>query len=308
MNTTPTYRGPEKLTGLMPVLPTPLLEDESVDEAGIERLAGFLLGFPFCGIWALATAGEDENLPVETRKQVARLLVAQFGGKVPLLVKTSEPGTRETIERTREFADLGIDLAIVHPQQKGLSQDHYLRALETIADRSPLPLYLYHNGGRGAALSLSTMIRLSRHPNIAGMKAGGSNLAELQRLALFCDSDFSVFTAGAGQMLACLAMGVAGHMAAPFSGFPELAFHLYRSFRKGDWTGARRWQLRLIESMGALPDLKNREVHGEIKALLETRGIIRRHVTAPFIEASDTEIQKIREHFDTHRRSGWPAV
>lgn len=295
-----TYRGKHKLTGLVPVLPTPLHADESPDEASIERLAKFTLSYPFCAVWALATAGEDENLPLLRRKHIARLFVEAFGRKIPLLVKTSEPGTSETIERTKEFADLGIDIAIIHPQQKLLSQDHYVRSLETIADASPLPIFLYHNSLRGAELEVGTIIRLSQHPKIVGVKAGGSNLAQLQRLALFCDPDFSVFTAGAGQMLACLAMGVAGHMAAPLAALPELAFQVLRDFQKGDLDGAREHQRQIIEWVAALPPLRNREVHGETKALLEVRGVIERHVAAPFLAASDEDIASIRAYLKAH--------
>lgn len=294
------FRGALKLTGLMPVLPTPLREDESIDEAGVERLAAFLSGFPFCGIWAGASAGEDENIPSSTRKRLARLLVKHFGGRLPLLFKTSEPGTRETVERTKQYADLGIDIAIIHPQQKNLDQGHYLRALEMIADLSPVPVYLYHNPGRGAQLSLETVFRLSRHERMAGMKAGGSNLAELQRLALGCEADFSVFTAGAGQMLACLAMGVAGHMAVPLAALPEPAFRLLDAFRRGDIALAREWQKEIIDWVSFLPALGNREVCGETKALLEARGIIGRHVSAPFRAATPEQVDRIRERLANH--------
>ncbi|MBT4612653.1 MAG: hypothetical protein HOC05_21590, partial [Gemmatimonadetes bacterium] len=96
-----------RLRGLVPVVPTPLLMDESLDEAGFERLAEFTLTYPFSGIWALASAGEDQNLPDPVIEAATRLFVQHFGGQLPVLVKTSRAGTRETIERTRRLADLG---------------------------------------------------------------------------------------------------------------------------------------------------------------------------------------------------------
>lgn len=182
---------------------------------------------------------------------------------------------------------------------KGLSQDHYLRAVEQIADASQIPIYLYHNTDRGAHLSIGTICRLSEHPNIAGMKAGGSHLAELQRLALFCHPDFSVFTAGAGQMLGCLAMGVSGHMAIPFAALPELAFRVFDAFAEGDMATARSAQREVIEWVGSLPKLQNREVNAETKAVLEARGILQRHVSSPFIAATAGEVEAIRKRLQT---------
>ena len=116
-----------RLRGLLPVVPTPLNEDESLDEQGVERLAEFTLRYPFSGIWALASAGEDQNLPSSLIDQCARLFVRYFGGKIPVLVKTCRPGTKATIERTRRMAGFGIDGAIVHFQHKRLGVEHARR-------------------------------------------------------------------------------------------------------------------------------------------------------------------------------------
>jgi 4-hydroxy-tetrahydrodipicolinate synthase len=294
MNTT-TFRGPEKLHGLMPVIPTPMNADESLDEAGFERLAAFTLGYPFCGVWALATAGEDENMPVDRRLEAARLFVKYLGGKTPLLVKTSEPGTRETIERTRQFADLGIDIAVIHFQHKMLSPAHQLRYFETVAEASPLPIFLYHNALRGGQLDMDAMLQLSRHPKIAGMKAGGSNLGEIGRLCLLSDPDFSVFTAGGGQLLAGLDLGAAGHMASPFLAFPELALAVYEHARSGRREQAMDAQRRIVAFLQRIPKLHNREVMAETKCVLEIRGVINRYVSEPFLSATDGQKAQIAD-------------
>lgn len=68
-----------RLKGLLPVIPTPLNRDETLDEKGIEKMAEFTFRYPFSGIWALATAGEDENLPSSVIDQCAKLFVKHFG-------------------------------------------------------------------------------------------------------------------------------------------------------------------------------------------------------------------------------------
>ena len=42
----------QRLKGLVPVVPTPLNADESLDEAGIERLAAFVLDYALTPIAA----------------------------------------------------------------------------------------------------------------------------------------------------------------------------------------------------------------------------------------------------------------
>jgi len=294
-------RGKNKLRGLMPVIPTPVTEDEQIDAEGVERMSEFILRYPFCGIWALATAGEDQNLPEEKIVECTKLLVQHLGGKLPLLVKTSKPGTVATVERTKRFADLGIDSAIVLMEQKNLGVDHQRRFFETIIDASPIPVTLYNNPGRGADLDDQVMLDLTQNPKCVAMKAGGSNLSQLQKLALFAHEDFSVFTAGAGQLLAGLAMGVSGHTAIPLLALPELAFAVYDHFQAGRIDQARAEQKRIIEFIQRMPKLQNREVNGETKCVLEIRGTIDRYVSAPFISATDeqkAEFERLIDELD----------
>ncbi|MFW6060625.1 MAG: dihydrodipicolinate synthase family protein [Phycisphaeraceae bacterium] len=289
-----TLRGEEKVRGLVPVLPTPVHADESIDHAAVQRLAEYVLRYPFSAVWALASAGEDENLSDAQISDCTRTLVKHLGGRLPVIVKTSTPGVRQTIERTRALAELGIDATAIHFQHKMLGVDHMRRYFHEVADASPVPVFIYHNALRGAQMPIDLLIELSSHPRIAGVKAGGSNLSELQRLCLMCDPDFSVLTAGGGQLLAGLAMGAAGHTAIPLLAFPERAVKLAEYVAAGELDAARAQQRVILEFIGRMPKLENREVNGEVKAVLELRGVMQRHVTAPFRSATDEEMQRFQ--------------
>ena len=291
----------KRLRGLVPVVPTPLNQDESLDEQGVEQLAEFTLRYPFSGIWALASAGEDENLPSSLMDQCTKLFVKYFGGKIPVLVKTCEPGTKAAIERTKRMADFGIDAAIVHFQHKMLGVEHARRHFLAIAEASPVPILIYQNAIRGGQVDVGLILELSSHPNIVGMKAGGGNIAELQRLCLFADEDFAVMTAGGGQILAGLSMGAAAHTAIPLLAFPERAFAVHDYVMAGNLPAARAEQKVINQFIARMPKLQNREVHGEVKCVLEIRGVLKRHVTAPFIEATPeakAEFERLIEEMD----------
>ena len=293
-----TLRGKGKITGLVPVVPTPLNEDETLDAAGFESLAEYILGYPFRGIWALASAGEDQNLPFDVINEATKLFVKHFGGRIPVLVKTSSPGLTETLRRTKEMAEFGIDAAIIHFEHQRLGLEQTRRHLLKVAEQSPVPLFIYHNPGRGAQLDLDLMLELSHHPNIAGMKAGGRNLGELQQLCLRSDPDFTVMIAGGRQILAGLAMGASAHTAIPLLAFPEKAFAIWQHVKAGRLDAARAEQLVLIEFLERMPKLGNREVCGEVKAILEIRNVLRRHVSGPFLSATDEHVAEFRRLID----------
>lgn len=287
-----------RLRGLVPILPTPLNEDESLDEAGIESLAEFTLRYPFSGVFTLASAGEDENLPSALIDRCAQLFARTIGPGIPVLAKTCRPGTKATIERTKRMADLGIDAAVVHFQHKMLGTDHVQRHFTAIADASPIPIVVYNNALRGIALTVDQMLELATHPNIVAMKAGGSNLAELQRLILFAPDDFTVMTAGGGQIFAGLALGATGHTAAPIMAAPERALRIYNSIQEGNLPAARAEQKVITEFLVRMPKLGNREVSAEVKAVLHQRGVIQQHVSAPFLTATAEQQDAIRQLTD----------
>jgi 4-hydroxy-tetrahydrodipicolinate synthase len=291
----------QSLRGLLPVIPTPLNEDESLDEAGIERLAEFTLRYPFSGIFALASAGEDENLPSPLIDRCAELFAKHIGSKIPVLAKTCRPGTKATIERTKRMADLGINAAVVHFQHKMLGPDQVRRHLTAIADASPVPIVVYNNALRGIALSVDQMLEIASHANVVAIKAGGSNLAEIQRLCLFAPPDFTVMTAGGGQIFAGLALGATAHTAAPLLAAPERAFALYEHLQTGDLEAARAEQRIITDFLVRMPKLRNREVCAEVKAVLHLRGVIQPYVSAPFhtaTTAQQDEISRLADELD----------
>jgi dihydrodipicolinate synthase/N-acetylneuraminate lyase len=199
------------------------------------------------------------------------------------------------------MADFGIDAAIILFEHKRLGADHIRRHFVAIADASPVPILIYNNSSRGAELDVNLMLELTHHPNIVGMKAGGSDSAELQRLCLFAADDFAVMTAGGGQILIGFAMGAAAHTAIPLLAFPERAFAVHDLVQAGDLSGARAQQKMINQFIQAMPKLQNREVTGEVKCILEIRNVIGRHVSAPWVSATDkqkAELERLIEETD----------
>jgi dihydrodipicolinate synthase/N-acetylneuraminate lyase len=289
-----------KITGLLPVAPTPLTEDESLDEAGMEKMSAYIVEWGFDGVWALASAGEDQNLPRPLIEAATRRLVHYLGGRMPVLVKSSAPGVKDTLEWTRRLSGYGIDAAIIHCEHHKLTPDHVRRYYLSIAEASPVPIYIYQNASRGAEAHVNVLLELAQHPNIHGMKAAGSDLGELQTMSLLAPDDFGVFTAGGGQIMAGLAIGASGHTAMPIMMFPKLSKAIYAAVRDGRLDDARRDQRRIITFLRALPKLGNREICAETKAVLAHRGIMQRHVSAPFRTATEEQAGQIIRLLEEH--------
>lgn len=289
---------PLDITGIVPVLVTPLRDDDTLDEEGFASLARYITSYDFGGVFALSTGGEDQNLSPESLDRLAELLVEHYKGKLPILAKTSSGGLKPTLERTRRLADRGIDVAVILYENKGNTDAHMRRFFEAVADDSPVPIFLYHDAGRGAELSVDIMLDMLKHPNIAGIKAGGTNLGNLIPVCLLGGADGSVLMAGGNQIIVSAALGAAGHTAVPPCAFPELSLSIWRHVQAGDLAAARAAQMRIVSFFRGCPDLGNRESVAEVKAVLEIRGVCGRRVAAPFVSLTDAQVDRVRELAD----------
>lgn len=103
------------LTGIMPVAPTPFADDESLDLAGVRRVADFLIDAEVDGICILANYSEQFSLTDDERLQVMRTTLEHVNGRVPVCVTTSHYTTRIAVERSKQAADLGADIVMLMP-------------------------------------------------------------------------------------------------------------------------------------------------------------------------------------------------
>lgn len=109
---------------------------------------------------------------------------------MPLVVGCGSQSTRETIQLCQEAYDAGGDYALVLPPSyyAGLFAPGSTTVKEyftAIADKSPIPIIIYNFPGAAGGLDLSsdTIIELSTHPNIVGVKLTCGNTGKLNRIA-----------------------------------------------------------------------------------------------------------------------------
>jgi 4-hydroxy-tetrahydrodipicolinate synthase len=183
-------------TGVYTALVTPF-KDGEVDTASLKKLVKFQLdrgvqGFVICG-----TTAESPCLSKKEKEQVFKTVEAEAGGQVPLIMGTGSNNTRETIEATKDATFWGADAALVvvpyynKPPQRGLEQ-HY----RAIADASEIPVMLYNVPSRTITkLELETIISLSHHKNIVGIKDAIGDM-DLARKTLEQSRDGFVVTSG----------------------------------------------------------------------------------------------------------------
>jgi len=239
------------LGGIYPPLPTFFHEDESLD---LETLAEHIRRLRERGITrfvALGSNGEAVHLDPEERRLVIAAVRTAAGDEAQLLAGTGANSTRETIALCRLAATAGADVALVIPphhyrsrMDSAARRGHYL----AVADASPLPVMLYNMPGNAAGIDLDaeTVIALSAHPNIIGLKDSAGNVAKLAEVAANAREGFIVLAGSAGFLLPALVVGAVGAIAALANIAPVECLRLMELTTAGKLDEARALQARLV--------------------------------------------------------------
>src|ERR1700745_3401352 len=86
------------LTGVVPFVPTIFHDDEAVDLDGTARVVDYLIDAGVDGLCLLANYSEQFSLTDAERDTIARTLLEQVAGRLPVIVTTSPYSARVTAQ------------------------------------------------------------------------------------------------------------------------------------------------------------------------------------------------------------------
>ena len=162
---------------------TPFTADGKIDVPGLEKLIEFHIEQGTDNLCVLGTTAEAAVMSMEERALVLTTIVNIAKGKIPMMVGTGTINPTSVKAMTQQAIDLGADANLVvspyyvKPPQRGL-----IRHFTEIADMG-LPVVLYNVPGRTACdISDETIVTLSEHENIVGVKDATGDLGRLASL------------------------------------------------------------------------------------------------------------------------------
>ena len=254
------------LAGIFPPIPTPFDRHGAVSAPGLKKNLEFLNRYELRGYVVLGSNGEGVFLDPEEKIRTIEIVLGFLPEGKLLIAGTGCESTGSTIRLTREAARAGVDAALVlnpHYYNNRMDRRSLVRHYTTVADESPIPVILYNMpAATGMDLDAATVIELSGHGNIIGMKDSGGNLIKMAQILGSLLGDFQILAGSAGFLLPALSVGAVGGVTALANIAPDLCVGLHRAFLRGDLKTAGELQRRLVglNSMvtreGGVPALK----------------------------------------------------
>ena len=283
------------LHGIYPPIPTPFIKGAvAYDElaANIERWSKTGLK----GLVAMGSNGEYVYLSAEEKRKFVAKVVKMTPGDMQVIAGTGCESTKETIDLTRDCADLGANAAlVVSPHYYGgrMNEAALHAYFTTVADHSPIPILLY-NVPKFTHINMTAglVAQLSRHPNIAGIKDSTGNVIQLGEIANHVDADFNLLVGTAGALFGALTLGCVGGVLALANVAPQICVQIYRLVQEGRFEEAKILQLKMIPVNQAITAVYG--VPG-LKAAMDMLGYFGGDPRPPLLPSSEKEKSEIRE-------------
>jgi 4-hydroxy-tetrahydrodipicolinate synthase len=240
-------------TGSYVAIVTPF-QNGRVDEKALGELIEWQIARGTNGIVPCGSTGESATLTHEEHDRVIAFTVEAVRRRVPVIAGTGSNATHEAIRLTRHAKSVGADGALlVCPYYNKPTQEGLFLHFETIAREVDLPLILYNIPGRcGVNMAPQTIARLSRRPNIVGVKEASGSLGQMSEIIAACDERFLVLSGDDGLTIPLMAIGGKGVISVTANVAPAETSEMVSAALKGDWDCARRLHYRLQPLTNAL--------------------------------------------------------
>ena len=285
-----------EIKGIIVPLLTPLKPDESLDEAGLERLIEHVIEGGVAAIFVVGTSGEFPALAPAVKERLVRATSALVGGRVPVLAGVAEPGTRLAVSQAQRMAKLGIDCVVVTTPYYFLhSQEEVCHHFTALANAVNVPTILYNIPQTVQTIvETETVAELIQHPGIVGIKDSAGDMARFQEFLNLrrASSTFQVWQGAEAMAAVSVTRGADGAVLGLANVAPRLCHDLYQAARDGDNILAWALQDKLMKLMGI-------QMHRSFLAGLKTAtshlGLCERTVTAPFHPLDETQSAQVRQ-------------
>jgi 4-hydroxy-tetrahydrodipicolinate synthase len=240
--------------GSLVALITPMRPDGAVDETRLEQFVDWQITEGTHGVVPVGTTGESPTLSHAEHKRVVEITVGVARGRVPVIAGAGSNSTAEAIDLARHAKAAGVDaVLVVTPYYNKPTQEGLFLHFTAIADAVDIPLIIYNIPPRSVVdMSVETMARLARHPNIVGVKDATANLVRPLHTRRACGADFCQLSGEDHTALSFLAAGGVGCISVTGNIAPRALAEMQTAWREGHIAEAMAMQDRLVGLHDAL--------------------------------------------------------
>lgn len=265
--------------GVATALVTPTNEN-GVDFDHLGKLIDWQIASGVQALVVCATTGEAPTLSDDEHCKVLEFAIERAKGQVPIIAGTGSNDTRHAVMMTNYACAIGADAVLtVTPYYNRATQTGLIHSFEAIADASTKPVILYNVPSRtGVNIAPKTVLTLSKHPNIVGIKEASGNISQIVELFSLVGDRIAVYSGNDDQIVPILSMGGKGVISTVSNVLPKQTVELCKLWFAGKTADSAALQCKLIPLIQALFSQINPI---PVKAALAKMGYCEDHLRLP---------------------------
>ncbi len=266
---------------------TPFKDDGTVDLAGAERLASYLVDLGNDGLVINGTTGESATTTEEEKNNLLAAVIGAVGDRAKVIAGVGSNDTAHTVMLAKDAERIGADaILVVTPYYNKPTQAGLLAHFKSVADICGLPMMMYDIPGRSVVpIEVDTMLKLAEHPRIMANKDAKNNFEAASRV--ITNSNLQWFSGEDILNLPLLTIGavgcvsVVGHVAA------DRIKKMMGLYFDGDVSGATKMHKELTPVyygvMGRMPGVMS------VKAFLNMKNLPAGDPRLPLVAADEAQ-------------------
>lgn len=234
-------------TGVCTALVTPFL-GEKINYPLVERLLHKQIQSGVNAVVLSGTTGESPTLS-DNEKYTLFKRAKEFAKEDCLIIAgTGTNSTKHAIELSIAAQDAGADaLLVVAPYYNKGNPEGLYSHYAAIADAVDIPLIIYNVPSRtGVDIPVSVYKKLSKIPNIAGVKEASTDITKVAKTIAACGNNLPVWSGNDDQIIPVMALGGKGVVSVISNVCPAETVAMANAALSGDFTTAAALQCSLM--------------------------------------------------------------
>jgi 4-hydroxy-tetrahydrodipicolinate synthase len=280
--------------GVYVAIVTPFTSDYEVDYKRLTELCDWLIQEGVDGLVPSGSLGEYATMTGEERAKVINTVIAAAKGRVPVVVGSAAPSTRQAVEWVQFSKDAGAAGVMALPpiNYKPLLHEvfaHY-EALNTVG----LPIIAYNNPhDYKVDLTPDILVELSKLENVVAVKEFSGDVRRMQDI--MAQTDLEVMIGVDDLVMEGALIGATGWISGVPNALPKEGVEIFRLARAGKLQEAQALYRRLLPLFhyDASPQLVQ-----SIKYMMELAGFPVGPTRPPRLQLPQEQYDSIKKAFD----------
>jgi len=282
-----------RFAGVYVALVTPFTPDFEVDYKRLHELCEWQISQGVDGLVPSGSLGEYATLTNEERAKVIDTVVEAVKGRVPVVVGSAAPSTKQAVEWVRYAREAGADGVMALPPINYRPLEHEVVAHFEALNSVGLPIIAYNNPhDYKTDLTPDFLAKLSRLENVVAVKEFSGDVRRM--VEILEKTDLEVMVGVDNLTLEGALMGATGWIAGVPNALPREGVELFRLAREGKREEAMqlyRRQLPLFR-YDASPQLVQ-----SIKYMMELAGFPVGPTRPPRLPLPEADLEGIRQAY-----------